>query len=72
MLPPEVAIKKEIAAQRARLAATTEPEARKAAMAELAKLQMRDAMMMEFRAAGRFAAEGGACVPRAAGANLAP
>jgi hypothetical protein len=49
VLPPEIVLKKQVAAQAAHLATLTEPEARKAAMAELARLQMLQAMAEESR-----------------------
>lgn len=49
VLPPEIVLKKEIAAQRERLAGIEEPEARKAAMAELSKLMLRLAIAEESR-----------------------
>jgi hypothetical protein len=48
-LPGEIALKKQAAAQRARLAALTDPQNRKVAMAELARIEMRQAMAEEAR-----------------------
>lgn len=48
-LPPEIALKKAEAALRDRLAATTDPDARRALMAELADVSMRRAMAEETR-----------------------
>ncbi len=49
VLPEEIALKKRVAAQRAHLATLTDPDARKAAMAVLADLEMRQAMAEEAR-----------------------
>lgn len=49
VLPEEIALKKRVAAQRAHLASLTDPDARKAAMAVLADLEMRQAMAEEAR-----------------------
>jgi hypothetical protein len=51
VLPEEILLKKQAAAQREVLAALTDPEARKAAMAELARIEMRQAMAEEARRA---------------------
>lgn len=51
VLPEEIALKKQAAEQRERLAALTDPEERKAAMAELARTLMRQAMAEEARRA---------------------
>ena len=51
VLPEEIILKKQVAAQLALLASLTDPTARKAAMAELARLQMRQAMAEEARRA---------------------
>ena len=48
-VPPEVALMRQAAAQRAHLAGLTDPEARRAAMKELSETQMRLSMMMERR-----------------------
>ena len=48
-LPEEIVLKKRVAAQRARLAALADPAERKAAMAELADLEMRQAIAEESR-----------------------
>lgn len=50
-LPEEIVLKKQAAAQREVLAGLTDPEARKAAMAELARIEMRQAMAEEARRA---------------------
>jgi hypothetical protein len=50
-LPEEIVLKKQAAAQREVLATLTDPEARKAAMAELARIEMRQAMAEEARRA---------------------
>ncbi|MBV2359977.1 DUF1992 domain-containing protein [Thalassococcus sp. CAU 1522] len=49
VVPEEIAVKKQIAALRARLDATRDPCARREAMAELARLQMRMAIASEAR-----------------------
>jgi hypothetical protein len=49
VLPEEIVLKKAAAAQRAHLATLTDPEARRAAMAELARLEMRQAIAEESR-----------------------
>lgn len=49
VLPEEIALKKQAEAQRAHLATLTDPEARKLAMAELARLEMRRAIAEEAR-----------------------
>lgn len=49
VLPEEIALKKQAAAQRAHLASLTDPAARKAALAELARLEMRQAIAEEAR-----------------------
>lgn len=49
VLPEEITLKKQVAAQRARLATLTDATKRKAAMAELARLEMRQAMAEEAR-----------------------
>ena len=49
VLPAEITLKKQAAAQRAQLATLTDPEARKAAMAKLADLEMRQAIAEESR-----------------------
>lgn len=49
VLPEEIILKKQVLAQRAVLAALTDPEERKAAMAELARLEMRKAIAEEAR-----------------------
>ena len=49
VLPEEIALKKAVLAQRARLAALTDADQRKAAMAELAQLEMRQAIAEEAR-----------------------
>ncbi len=51
VLPEEITFKKMAAAQRAHLATLTDPDARKAAMAELARLELRQAMAEEARRA---------------------
>ena len=51
VLPPEIELKKQVAAALQDLAALTDPDARKAAMARLADLQMRQAMAEESRRA---------------------
>jgi hypothetical protein len=51
VLPEEIVLKKQVIAQAAHLATLTDPDARKAAMAELARLQMRQAMAEEARRA---------------------
>lgn len=48
-LPEEITLKKQIAAQKAHLATLTDPEGRKSAMAELARLEMRHAIATEAR-----------------------
>ena len=49
VLPEEITLQKQAAAQRAHLATLTDPGARKAAMAELARLEMRQAIAEESR-----------------------
>lgn len=49
VLPEEIVLKKEAARLRATLADTTDPQARKALMAELAQVEMRQAMAEEAR-----------------------
>lgn len=49
VLPPEITLKKQAAAQRAHLATLTDPAQRKAAMAELARLEMQQAIAQEAR-----------------------
>ncbi|MDP1667926.1 DUF1992 domain-containing protein [Phaeovulum sp.] len=49
VLPEEILLKKQAEVQRARLATLTDPEARKAAMAELANIEMRRAIAEEAR-----------------------
>ncbi|SEM93735.1 protein of unknown function [Gemmobacter aquatilis] len=49
VLPEEIVLKKQVIAQRAHLATLTDPAARKAAMAELARLEMRQAIAEESR-----------------------
>lgn len=49
VLPEEITLKKQAAAQRARLAGLTDEAARKAAQAELARLEMRQAIAEESR-----------------------
>ena len=49
VLPEEIALKKQVAAQRAHLATLTDEAQRKAAMAELARLEMRQAIAEESR-----------------------
>ncbi|PZX17115.1 uncharacterized protein DUF1992 [Palleronia aestuarii] len=49
VVPPEVALRRKAAEQRAVLAATEDPEARKVAMAALSETMMRIAMMSERR-----------------------
>jgi hypothetical protein len=49
VLPEEITLKKQVAAQRAHLATLTDEAERKAAMAELARLEMRQAMAEEAR-----------------------
>jgi hypothetical protein len=49
VLPEEIVLRKQIEAAKARLAAISAPEARKAAMAELAMLEMRHAIAAEAR-----------------------
>ena len=51
VLPEEIVLKKQVAAQREHLATLADPEARKVAMAELARLEMRQAMAEEARRA---------------------
>lgn len=51
VLPPEITLKKQVAAQRAHLATLTNAAERKAAMAELARLEMRQSMAEEARRA---------------------
>ncbi|WP_226621321.1 DUF1992 domain-containing protein [Alloyangia pacifica] len=48
-LPEEITLKKQVAAQQQVLAGLTDPEARKAAMARLAELQMKQSMAEEAR-----------------------
>ncbi|TDX30205.1 DUF1992 domain-containing protein [Rhodovulum visakhapatnamense] len=48
-LPEEISLKKQVLACRTRLTALTDPAERKAAMAELADLQMRQAIAEEAR-----------------------
>ena len=49
VLPEEITLKKQVAAQRAHLATLTDEDERKAAIAELARLEMRQAMAEEAR-----------------------
>lgn len=49
VVPEEIALKKQVLAQRAVLAGLTDPAERKVAMAELARLEMRQAMAEEAR-----------------------
>ena len=49
VLPEEITLKRQVAAQRAHLATLTDEAERKAAMAELARLEMRQAMAEEAR-----------------------
>ena len=49
VLPEEITLKKQVAVQRAHLATLTDEAERKAAMAELAMLEMRQAMAEEAR-----------------------
>jgi voltage-gated potassium channel Kch len=49
VLPEEIALKKMVAAQRAHLASLTDEVERRKAMAELARLEMRQAMAEEAR-----------------------
>ena len=49
VLPEEIILKKLTAAQRAHLATLTDPADRKAAMAELARLEMRQAIAQDSR-----------------------
>ncbi|MDP3861198.1 MAG: DUF1992 domain-containing protein [Phaeovulum sp.] len=49
VLPEEILLKKQAEVMRARLATLTDPEARKAAMAELANIEMRRAIAEEAR-----------------------
>jgi hypothetical protein len=49
VLPQEITLKKQAAAQRAHLATLTDPAERKAAMAELAHLEMQQAIAEEAR-----------------------
>ena len=51
VLPEEIVLKKQALAQREKLAALTDPAERKAAMAELAQIEMRQAMAAEARRA---------------------
>lgn len=51
VLPEEITLKKQVAAQRAHLATLTDEAERKAAMAELARLEMRQSMAEEARRA---------------------
>lgn len=48
-VPEEIGLRREIAAQKAQLAALADPAARKTAMAELARLELRHAIAMEAR-----------------------
>lgn len=49
VLPEEITLKKQAAAQRAHLATLTDPGARKAALADLARIEMRQAIAEEAR-----------------------
>jgi hypothetical protein len=49
VLPEEIILKKLAAAQRAHLATLTDPDARKAALTELAQIEMRQAIAEESR-----------------------
>lgn len=49
VLPEEITLKKQVIAQRAHLASLTDDSTRTAAMAELARLEMRQAMAEEAR-----------------------
>ena len=49
VLPQEITLKKQAAAQRAHLATLTDPDDRKTAMAELARLEMHQAIAEEAR-----------------------
>jgi cell division protein FtsB len=49
VLPEEITLKKQVAAQRAHLATLTDTAERKAAMADLAQLEMRQAIAEEAR-----------------------
>ena len=49
VLPEEITLKKQVAAQRTHLATLTDATERQAAMAELARLEMRQAMAEEAR-----------------------
>lgn len=51
VLPEEITLKKQAQAQREKLAGLTDEDQRKAAMAELARLEMRQAMAEEARRA---------------------
>ena len=51
VLPEEITFRKQAAAQREHLATLTNPEERKAAMAELARLELKQAMAEEARRA---------------------
>jgi hypothetical protein len=51
VLPEEIVLKKAAQAQREKLATLTDPTARKTAMAELAQIEMRQAMAEEARRA---------------------
>ena len=51
VLPEEITLKKQVLAQREKLATLTDEADRKAAMAELARLEMRQAMAEEARRA---------------------
>lgn len=51
VLPEEITLKKQVQAQREKLATLTDETDRKAAMAELARLEMRQAMAEEARRA---------------------
>jgi hypothetical protein len=48
-LPEEITLKKQVLAQRAHLATLTDEDARKSAMAELARLEMLQAIAEESR-----------------------
>ncbi|MEQ9239597.1 DUF1992 domain-containing protein [Roseovarius indicus] len=49
VLPEEITLKKQIAAHKAQMATITDPEVRKAAMAELAQLMMRQSIAEDAR-----------------------
>lgn len=51
VLPEEIVLKKQALAQREKLSTLTDPAERKAAMAELARIEMRQAMAAEARRA---------------------